>query len=283
MVAILLSTYNGEKYLSEQIDSLLKQTYTNWKLVVRDDGSNDQTKDILTLYSQQYPNKIIIDGSCPFNIGAGESFMHLLERTDADYYMFCDQDDVWMPYKIERTLKKAQEMEKSFGKDSPIGVFTDLVVVDQNLQTIMPSLWEGDNRHPEYIHDFYLQWTNRHASYGCTMLINNACKGIVFPYKQFEGVMGAHDNWIEYLLIKQGHLDYVNSPTIYYRQHGKNVIGVHIGTTYRAQLKDIIKRPLIFFQKLLKDYRRTKLFPFKISYSRVLIYRLKQTIQAIKN
>ena len=111
MIAILLSTYNGEKYIKEQIESLLDQTIKNWFLVIRDDGSHDKTVEILKEYSTSYPNKIFIDGSVRENLGAGKSFMHLLKITHADYYMFCDQDDVWMPDKIERTLAKVKAME----------------------------------------------------------------------------------------------------------------------------------------------------------------------------
>lgn len=102
--------------------------------------------------------------------------MHLLDVVDADYYMFSDQDDVWMSDKIERTLSKLLELERKYGNDKGIGVFTDLTVVDSNLHVLMPSLWKADNRHPEYVYSFYKQWTNRHASYGCTQMFNKATK-----------------------------------------------------------------------------------------------------------
>lgn len=281
MIAILLSTYNGEKYLSEQIDSILSQTYSNWKLIARDDGSKDDTVSILKSYVKRFPDKIIMDDINPSNLGAGMSFMQLLAVADAEYYMFCDQDDVWMPDKIERTLKKAQEMEMSYGKDSPIGVFTDLTVVDSELNVLMPSLWKGDNRNPDYIKNFYKQWTNRHATYGCTMLINRAAKSLVFPYHQFESVVGAHDAWIEYILIKKGHFDYIDESTIYYRQHGTNVIGANTGITYKDEVHNVIYHPKLLFKKIIKDYRRTKIMPFKISYIKVLWYRISQSIKSL--
>lgn len=282
MVAILISTYNGANYISPQIESIISQSYKDWVVYIRDDGSSDATKEIIKNYSVRYPNKIIVDEDNN-NLGAGKSFMHLLEVTEADYYMFCDQDDVWMSDKIERTLKKAQEMEQTFGKVSPIGVFTDLMVVDQNLNIIMPSLWKGDNRHPEYIHNFYKQWTNRHAAYGCTMLFNRAAKNIMFPFRQFEGVMGAHDTWIEYNLIKRGHWDYLDEPTIYYRQHTSNVIGANMGKTYKDEVNYNVSHPLDLFKKLVKDYKRTKTMPFKIYYPKVLWYHIYQSIRSLFN
>lgn len=281
MIAILMSTYNGEKYLREQIDSFFAQTYKDWKLFVRDDGSKDGTLSVLQEYATKYPQKVSIVRDVKENLGAGKSFMHLLESAEADYYMFSDQDDVWMNDKIERTLKKIQSIENKYGKDTPIGVFTDLTVVDSNLNVLMPSLWKGDNRHPEYTRNFYKQWTNRHATYGCTQMINRAAKKIVFPYKQFEGVMGAHDNWVEYILIKQGKYDYLAEPTILYRQHGTNVVGANFGHTYKDETREMVKNPKALLGKLKKDYKRTKLMPFHISFIKVFWYRVYQSVLSL--
>ena len=281
MIAILMSTFNGEKYLREQIESFFSQTCGDWQLFVRDDGSKDSTTDILLEYQTKNPSKVFFVNDIKDNLGAGRSFMHLLKVAEADYYMFSDQDDVWMNDKIERTLKKIQSIENKYGKDTPIGVFTDLTVVDSNLNVLMPSLWKGDNRHPEYTRNFYKQWTNRHATYGCTQMINRAAKKIVFPYKQFEGVMGAHDNWVEYILIKQGEYDYLAEPTILYRQHGTNVVGANFGHTYKDETREMVKNPKALLGKLKKDYKRTKLMPFSVSYAKVIWYRIYQSILSI--
>ena len=283
MIAILLSTYNGGLYLREQIESFFSQTNQDWLLFVRDNGSKDNTIDILTEYTRKYPMKIQLVDDIKDNIGAGESFMHLLAVVDADYYMFSDQDDVWMSSKIDKTLSKLKELEMEYGTNVGIGVFTDLTVVDSELSMLMPSLWHGDNRDPKYIYDFYKQWTNRHASYGCTQMFNKAAKKLVLPYKQFKGIQGAHDNWVEYILIKKGKYDFLNAPTIYYRQHGKNVIGVNIGHSYYNDICDILKNPASLYHKIKKDYDRIKLMPFYISLVKVLWYRSYQSIGAIIN
>ncbi len=281
MVAILLSTYNGAKYLREQIESFFAQTHKDWQLFARDDGSKDNTISILKEYEQKYPDRIHVVDDVRNNLGAGESFMYLVKIIDADYYMFSDQDDVWMDTKIQVTLTKIQEMETQFGTNTGIGVFTDLTVVDSNLQTLMPSLWKGDNRHPEYVYNFYKQWTNRHASYGCTQMFNKAAKDLVLPYRQFDSVMGAHDNWVEYILIKLGKYDFVDTPTILYRQHGSNVVGANYGKTYSSDIKEIMNKPISLFTKLKKDYNRAKLMPFHVSFIKVLWYRIYQTLLAI--
>lgn len=281
MIAILLSTYNGATFLKEQIDSFLMQTITDWQLFVRDDGSKDDTIDILMSYAKEYPDKIHLINDLQCNLGAGESFMHLLKVVEADYYMFSDQDDVWMVDKIERTYCKLLELEKKYDTDKGIGVFTDLTVVDSKLKVLMPSLWEADNRHPEYVYNFYKQWTNRHASYGCTQMFNKAAKKMLLPYKQFDAVQGAHDNWVEYILIKKGVYDYLDSSTIYYRQHGTNVIGANFGHSYFDDVCGVVKNPVDLYRKLRKDYQRIKLMPFHISITKVLLYRLYQSINAV--
>lgn len=280
MIAILISTYNGSRYLSKQLNSLIAQTYKDCSIYIRDDGSNDGTQEIIKSYTTRYPEKIVFYDSID-NIGAGKSFMCLLELTQADYYMFCDQDDVWMPDKVEKTLAKAKSLELEYGINTPIGVFTDLTVVDSKLNILMPSLWKGDNRHPEYTRNFYKQWTNRHATYGCTLLINKAAKKIVIPYRQLASVIGGHDTWIEYILIKKGIYSYIDEPTIYYRQHSSNVIGANIGISYKNEVKDILTHPWKLFAKLLKDYKRVRVLPFRVSYTKILWYRISQSVSSL--
>lgn len=279
MIAILMSTYNGGRYLREQIESLFAQTNKDWQLFVRDDGSKDNTVEILKEYAHKNPQQVHIVDDVKENLGAGRSFMHLLEVTDADYYMFSDQDDVWMPDKIERTLRKLQDVESQYPGEAA-GVFTDLTVVDKDLNVLMPSLWKGDNRHPEYTRNFYKQWVNRHATYGCTQMMNKYAKGIVLPYRQFEEVQGAHDNWVEYVLIKNGHYDYLDETTILYRQHGANVVGANFGHTIKDETKEMSRHPISLLKKLLKDYKRMKQMPFYVSFLKVLWYRIHESVMA---
>ena len=281
MIAILMSTYNGEEYLREQVDSLLGQTEKDWQLFVRDDGSRDGTVGILREYASAYPAKVHLLEERKENLGAGVSFMYLLEAVEADYYMFCDQDDVWMSDKVERTLSKMRSLEAGSGADCPVGVFTDLTVVDSNLEVLYPSLWKADGRHPEYVRDFYRQWTNRHATYGCTQMLNRAAKSAVLPYRQFPGVMGAHDNWAAYILIHDGVYDYLDEPTILYRQHSRNVAGANMGKGEKEEVRYVLRSPSSLIAKLRKDYRRSRLMPFRVSYTRILWMRIVQSLKSI--
>ncbi len=146
-INILLSTYNGSKYLKEQLDSLLSQTYKDIEIIVRDDGSSDDTLDIL----KSYDIKLL---ETKQNLGAMGSFAELLSyavaNSDSEYFMFCDQDDVWNSQKIEKTLEKMQGMEEKFG-DIPLLVHTDLEVVDEELNTINSSFMKYQNINPKKI------------------------------------------------------------------------------------------------------------------------------------
>ena len=144
-IYILLSTYNGEKYLKEQLDSLFSQSYKDFKLIVRDDGSNDKTLDILKKYDIELLPSF-------GNLGVKKSFEKLLkyasENNEAKYFMFCDQDDVWKSDKIEKTLKKMQELENLYGNNMPLLIHTDLEVVNENLKTINHSMWQYEKINP---------------------------------------------------------------------------------------------------------------------------------------
>ena len=146
MIAILISAYNGAEYISEQIDSLLAQTYQDFIVNIRVDGSTDGTSEIVDDYVQRYPEKIKRVDVGGENIGCGQSFMWLLEHSQADYYMYCDQDDVWLPTKIEETLAKMKEHDDTGHGNLPCVVFTDAIIVDARMITLFDSLWESNHR-----------------------------------------------------------------------------------------------------------------------------------------
>ena len=133
MIDILLSTYNGEKFLAEQLDSLLIQTYKDFKLIIRDDCSNDNTLKIISEYKKQYPNKIILVQNNTKNLGSTNSFFELLHHSSSELIMFCDQDDVWNPDKLEQMVKFYDETVKE--KEKPVLIHSDAEIVDENLCT----------------------------------------------------------------------------------------------------------------------------------------------------
>lgn len=218
VIDILLSTYNGGLYLKEQLDSLLSQTYKNWSLIIRDDGSSDNTVEILKEHCKKYPERItFIEDN--MHLGACQSFARLLEHSTANYIMFCDQDDVWLPDKIDITLKAMQEIESEHG-DIPVLVHTDLKVVDHKKNLIAESFWKYQHIAPDLTGLNNLLIMN--VATGCTMMINKRLKELSIPIPQ-DAII--HDWWIALVAASFGRIEYIDTPTILYRQHGKNDIG----------------------------------------------------------
>lgn len=218
-IAILMGVYNGGKYLTEQFDSIVNQSNQNWTLYIRDDDSDDNSREQISKYCSQHSNFISIEDN-KGNIGCRNNFHQLLKSVESDYYMFCDQDDIWLPQKIEMTLAKMQQTETQNKK--PIAIFTDLKVVDSELNEISPSFWKYCKLDPNTLTTFnYLSVSN--IMTGCTMMINKEACEISLPIPN-EAVM--HDCWISLNVVAAGGvIDYVKSQTVLYRQHYFNVIG----------------------------------------------------------
>lgn len=219
LIDIILSTYNGTRYLTGQLESLFKQTYQDWHLIIRDDGSTDDTVEMVKRYAAQFPDRIIyIDDH--ENLGACQSFAKLLSETKALYVMFCDQDDVWLPNKIEITLNKMLAMELECGKTTPILVHTDLQVVDSNLKVFDASYWNYRKIDPSRDRLNYL--LSQNVVTGCAMMINAALRDKV---NHVPPVAIMHDWWLALIAAVFGKIFYISEATIYYRQHGKNTLG----------------------------------------------------------
>ena len=220
-IAILMATYNGEKFLREQIDSLFTQTYQDWHLYVHDDGSTDSTISIVKEYIDNHPGRITLM-DYPSQGGACKNFLSMLDRVDAPYYMFCDQDDVWLPEKIEREYSEIRELERREVSLKPIVVYSNLIVTDSDLNIISPSLWEIAGIYPEFVNSFGEMAANTLMS-GCTMIFNHSVKQIMPPYTD---KITMHDAWIACCVTKNNGVLYpIKQPTIYYRQHSSNALG----------------------------------------------------------
>lgn len=230
-----MATYNGENYLAEQIESIMTQSNSEWHLYVHDDGSKDKTTAILQEYAARYSDKVtILDYESQG--GACRNFMSMLQRVDYEYYMFSDQDDIWMPRKIENTLSALQSKEKEVGNAKPIVVCTNLHVVDNDHNTIAASMWDYMNISPSLLNDFNMMAGNNIAT-GCTMMINQAAKqSIVMPMTYAT----MHDAWILLCALKNGgEMVAISEPQIYYRQHSNNQVGAtdysELGIIYRVR------------------------------------------------
>jgi len=222
-LVILLSTYNGSAYLPAFLESLEQQTYQNWQLLVRDDGSSDDTVATLEQFQNIHPQQISIMRDDEGNLGSYESYMKLLESANSDYIVFADQDDVWLPHKITSSLSKIKELERMHGTYIPLLVFTDLIAVDKDLNTIHPSFWQYQKLNPDIAYD-WKKLLAQNVITGCTMLINQEAKKVCLPASL---PMMIPDHWIGVQVSRYGKVSYVSAPTLLYRQHGNNVAGVH--------------------------------------------------------
>ena len=135
-VTILMSTYNGENFLAEQIESIQQQTYTDWTLLIRDDGSKDKTRDLIKRFASEDDRIVFINPDQTENLGVIKSFFTLLKYQESDYYLFSDQDDTWLPEKLSLQLEKASH----YPSDKPLLVYTDLKVVNQDLEVLHESM-----------------------------------------------------------------------------------------------------------------------------------------------
>lgn len=228
-IAILLATYNGGKYLRQQLKSLFDQTLQNFTLVIHDDGSTDDTADIIEEYRNKYPDRIEVfyGHSCG---GPKENFLWMLSRVESDYYLFCDQDDVWMPEKLERSIKVITEAENEIhmedrNKEQPVCVFTDMRVVDEELNTISDSFIRYIGRLPS--NTAYTQILIDNPAAGCTMCFNRALRDLVvglIPSLELNNIP-MHDALLLEIAAIMGNVVAIDEPLAYYRQTGHNAMG----------------------------------------------------------
>lgn len=210
-----MSTYNGDKYLTQQINSIIEQSYSNWVLYIRDDGSSDQTVKIIKDYCQKYANIKFFNEQHIKNYGVVHSFMELLENVNADFYMFADQDDYWKKDKVLHTVNRMLETPYD---DIPVCVHTDLTVVDKTLKNEVES-------EPKRVWTSFQKVLFSNCVTGCTAMVNNKLKNkIDFNHIEYQNIV-MHDWWVALIASQFGKLEYLNESTMLYRQHGNNVDG----------------------------------------------------------
>ena len=258
-VDILLATYNGEKYLEEQIESILNQTYENIQIIISDDCSKDKTREILKKYEQNDKITIYYQEQ---NLGYVKNFEFLLNKVESNLYMLSDQDDVWKKEKVEKTVEKLQ-------KDDLDLVFGDLEVVDKDLNTLYKSYnkyMHLTHKIEKYYKDYRLQYLYNCMT-GCTMLSKKEWLDKILPFP-LDSKYVIHDYWIGLIIALNGKVGYLSKPYILYRQHGENGVGAKKASEEFNELKKIrdlsidikigifetyVKNEKIFNEKLRKQ------------------------------
>ena len=252
-VAILLATYNGEAYLDEQLRSLVAQTYPDISIIIRDDGSSDRTPEIIDDWLARYPEKITaLRNDDKQNLGLVRNFATLMEACEAAYFAFSDQDDIWIPTKIESMLDRLKAVEKKIDQHVPILVHSDLRLVNALGHEIAPSFFEhiGANL-PADLRLEHLLFNN--VVTGCALIGNRALLDAAMPFPREVEV---HDWWLALVAASCGIIETIEWPTVLYRQHGKNVIGA--GKPKHRNIwtaRHILLRPGLLISRMLRTMR----------------------------
>jgi len=233
----MLTTYNGESYIKQQIISIINQSYSNWILIIRDDGSTDNTRSILFEFEKNEPRIKVLKDKLG-NLKQCKSFDLLMKKCSGEkgYFMFADQDDFWHSNKIELSLNKIQQMEKKTNKNEPILVYTNYSVTDSNLNKSKLAFINNLDYSSSNIRSRLLvqNWI-----LGCTMILNRPLLKLAINIPiQAEN----HDYWLAILSAFTGQIGYINECTMKHRIHSTNVTTNIKTTRFSSRLYRLYQR-----------------------------------------
>lgn len=251
VVSILLPVYNGARFLEAQLDSLLAQTHHHWVCLIRNDGSEDASEAILQRYRSKHPRRFVLLEDVRGNVGTVASLNLLARHSESPYFAPCDQDDVWLPQKLERSISAVT----AFGVSSevPALVFCDMTVTDHELRPIHPSFWDLQNARRYAVGLRGMPVFNAVA--GCTMLGNRALLSAAFPVPA-EAPM--HDHWLALVARYSAVYSAIEEPMVLYRQHGRNQRGAAQPPSLSTRVLQRIAGRARFVAEA-KNARRTRL------------------------
>lgn len=246
-IDVLLATCNGQAYLAAMLDSLLAQTLIDFRVVVRDDASDDGTLDVLHQYAPRFGSRLHILSDQRGRLGVVKNFEHLLSwamaQGCADWFAFADQDDVWLPEKLETFAIAAKGMTRTH--ELPHVIFSDLQVVDHHMKVMASSFWQYENIQPG---DEQLSLLlSRNVVTGCASMVNRRLVEMALPFPS-DVVM--HDWWCA-LIGGFGVMHRINTPLVRYRQHAANAVGAQKGRGW-----GLLKRVLEVSPKKLHRVKR---------------------------
>ena len=222
MITIIMAVYNGQEYIREQLESLKDQTYTEWRLVIRDDRSSDKTAEIVKKFSDEVEQEVIFKVNEKPSGSAINNFALLInDAKESDYVMFCDQDDIWKKDKIEITFNKMKQAEERYGRDFPLLVHGDVEVIDENGNINADSMFEmshinADSKLPQIL-------IQNHVT-GCTMMCNKKLIAGISEYASSEYII-MHDYLAALYASVFGKIEVIRKPLLSYRQHSGNSVG----------------------------------------------------------
>lgn len=235
MIDILMATYNGSRFLDAQLASIAQQSFEDWHLIVRDDGSNDETPDILRRFRDTFPDRVTIVEDTLGNLGTQQNFNHLISLSKADYVSFSDQDDIWIPEKLQISLEAMQALEHAH-RGAPAMVFSDRCFLNEAHPEEEGS-WSASEGLPLTIAEDLDETLFLNVVAGCTVLMNRALVDISSPIPDSAK---SHDHWISLVAAQFAAIDCLPKATVRWRRHGHNVAGARASgannTLARARL-----------------------------------------------
>lgn len=233
MISVCMATYNGEKYLKEQLDSILKQIKSSDELIISDDGSTDSTRIIIKEYQKEYKNIYLIDGP---KMGVQKNFENALKTSQGDIIFLSDQDDIWMDDKVNEVLE-------AFQNPNVVLILHDAQIVDQNGQVIEDSFFEHRGSKSGLFENL---WKNSYL--GCCMALRRSVLECSLP---FPPKIEMHDWWIGLIGEMMGEVRLIDKPLLKYRRHGENV-----SSFQHHPFKKMVMNRLYFIQQLVKVRKR---------------------------
>lgn len=268
MIDILLATYNGDKFLEEQLESIRVQSYNDWRILVKDDGSTDDTINIIKKWKGILGEKLIILNDDIVGLGASKNFNFLLEKSNSSYIMLSDQDDVWLKDKILKSFNVLKKLENHYGSNTPLMVCCDLEVVDEKLNLISSSFWNMRRDDPSILED-HRKLIAHSVVTGNTILMNKSAVLLSIPVKTS---FFLHDQWISIKVAYYGKIEFIPESLIKYRQHTSNVLGsFQLGYKYLLNKIRFVPYYLISWKNLKKelgiDFSVVYVLLFKLIYN----------------
>lgn len=280
-IIILMATYNGERYIRQQLDSICSQTLKNWTLIIRDDGSSDDTVNIIRQYCENDPRIRLICNESDKH-GAYLNFWTLIDHAKKnikfDYCFFSDQDDIWIQDKLEAMVGFA----KKFDQTKPLMIYSDMTLIDGEdnitLKSVDSEMGIGSmSGLTEYYSSGFI--------WGCAAMVNYKLMETVpvFPLDDPKISIMSHDNYYAKFCLAHGEIHYLNKPYIKHRRHSSNVTS---GNSIKLTPLMAVKRLLFGYKKTAKThaggYTQTLLTINMMKRSNLMTREIAEVERAIK-